>query len=419
MSGGPPPGAARRRPATAATRPPRLTLAQARRIALAAQGLQRPRPTGRVDRRHVRALLQQVGLVQIDSVNVLVRSHELPLWSRLGPHPRGTLEELGRRGEVFEYWAHEASFLPVQHWPLYRYRMEPNHWVLRGSARVERERPGYLEAVYQEVARHGPVTASELADPGEKTGPWWGWNHGKQALEVLFATGRVSARRRSNFEREYDLVERVLPPEVLAVPPPDEDEARAVLVEQAARSLGVATAADLFDYHRLNNPKSRPTLQKLVAEGVLEPVEVEGWKDTAYLHPASRQPRRVVAATVLSPFDSLVWFRPRTERLFGFRYRLELYTPAPKRVFGYYVLPFLLDDRLVGRLDLKADRHAGVLRVPAAHVEPGADHREVAAAMAGELQALAAWLGLGDVVVADRGNLAGALRPAVSLAARG
>lgn len=389
----------------------RLTLAEARRIAVAAQGLHRARPAGRVDRRQVRSTLHRLGLVQIDSVNVLVRSHELPLWSRLGPHPRGALEELGRRGEVFEYWVHEASFVPVEQWPLHRYR--DRSWIERWASQVEAERPGYLEAVYQEVVRSGPLTAGELADPGAKTGPWWGWNHGKQALELLFATGRVSARRRKSFEREYDLTERMIPAEVLAAPVPSREDARVALLAIAARALGVATAADLSDYHRMLVTRCRPAIDHLVAVGELEQVEVEGWREPAYLHREAARPRRVHAATVLSPFDSLVFFRPRIERLWDFHYRIELYTPAPKRTYGYYVLPFLLGDRLVGRLDVKADRKAGVLRVPAAWAEAGVHHGEAAAAMATELSALASWLGLGEVVVADRGNLAGELGPAV------
>jgi len=405
------------RPATAATRLPRLTLAQARRMAVAAQGLHRPRPTGRVDRRQVRSLLDRLGLVQIDSVNVLVRSHELPLWSRLGPHPRGALEDLGRRGEAFEYWVHEASFVPSEQWPIHR-RLEP-HWVDRWASRVEGERPGYLEAVYEEVARNGPLSAGELSDPGTKTGPWWGWNHGKQALELLFAAGRLAVRRRRTFEREYDLPERVLPASVLAQPVPSDEEARVILIGIAARALGVATAADLCDYHRLKLTRTRDAIDRLTAEGALEPVEIEGWKDVAYVHPEAARPRAAVASTVLSPFDSLVFFRPRVERLFGFRYRLEIYTPAPKRTYGYYVLPFLLGDRLVGRLDLKSDRQSGVLRVPAAWAEDGVDHGEVAESMARELVGLSAWLGLGDVDVAEKGNLADHLAKAVNRAEKG
>jgi uncharacterized protein len=390
-----------------------LTAAQARRIALGAQGFADPRPTGRVDRRHVRKVFDRVGLIQIDSVNVCVRSHHMPLFSRLGPYPRHLLDTMTADGELFEYWGHEASYLPIDHHPLMRLKMEHTHWVSKWAGRIEAERPGYLAAVMREVEAKGPMSAGELDDPGTKEGPWWGWNHGKRALELLFYRGDLSARRRPSFEREYDLTERMLPAHVVAAPTPDPDETRYALLELAARSLGVATEADLTDYYRLNTPQSRVALRRLVDEGRLEPVHVEGWARPAYLHPEARVPRRVDARALLTPFDSLVWFRERAERIFDFRYRIEIYTPAPKRVYGYYVMPFLLGDALVARVDLKADRQAGVLRAQATWAEPGVDEAHVATELAAELHEMAGWLGLEHVEATTKGNLSPALRRAL------
>ena len=391
----------------------RLSGAAAKRIALAAQGFADPRPSGRIDRRHVRKVLGRVGLVQIDSVNVMVRSHEMPLFSRLGPYPRGVLDAMVDDHELFEYWGHEASYLPVELHPLMRLKMQHSHWMTKWNERLEQEKPGYLAAVLEEVRAKGPISAGELDDPGAKKGPWWGWNHGKRALELLFYKGDVGARRRPSFEREYDLVERLLPERVLAMPTPEPDDARAALLDKAARSLGVATEADLTDYYRLNTPLARPALRRLVEEGRLVPVQVDGWHRPAYLHPEARTPRRVDARALLTPFDSLVWFRDRTERLFDFHYRIEIYTPEAKRVHGYYVLPFLLGDDLVARVDLKADRKAGVLRAQASWLEPGCDERTVAGELADELRLLAGWLELDHVDATPKGTLARALRAAL------
>ena len=399
----------------------RLSAAEARRLALAAQGFTDARPAGRVDARHVRRVLGRVGVLQIDSVNVLVRSHYLPLFSRLGPYPRDLLDRLAyERGELFEYWSHEQSLLPVDAHPLVRWRMERaaagHTWA--GLARIAAEKPAYVEAVLAEVAERGPLPASALREPGERSGPWWGWGDGKRALEWLHWTGRLAAVSRPSFERVYDLPERVLPADVLARPAVPETEVRKVLLVQAARSLGVATAADLADYHRQRIGAVRPLLAELVEDGALAPAGVEGWDGAAYADPAARLPRRVAAAAVVSPFDSLVWDRRRTERLFGFHLRLEIYTPARKRQWGYYVLPFLLGDRLVGRVDLKADRRGGALLVHAAYAEPGADPETVAGPLADHLASTASWLGLGTVVVGDRGDLAPSLARAVGRAAR-
>jgi uncharacterized protein YcaQ len=387
-----------------------LSADEARRIALAAQGFADRRPAGRVDRRHLRRVLDRVALVQLDSVNVVVRSHYLPLFSRLGAYPRALLDRAAyEHRDLFEYWGHEASLIPVAHHPLFRWRMaRARTWG--GMAKVARDRREYVEAVFREVADRGPIAASELDDPGRRRGPWWGWGDGKRALEWLFWLGRLAAAGRRNFERLYDLPERVLPAGVLSAPTPDEPEAHRQLLLMAARATGVATARDLADYFRLGVKDARPRLDELVDSGALVPARVDGWRQPAYLDPAARVPRRVDATALLSPFDSLVWERARTERLFGFRYRIEIFVPAPQRVHGYYVLPFLHRGRMCARVDLKADRKAGVLRVLGAWAEPQTDG-EVAPALAAELTALAGWLDLRGVTLEPNGDLAPALRP--------
>jgi uncharacterized protein len=393
----------------------RLRAAAARRIALAAQGFAEPRPTGRVDARHLRRVIARIGILQIDSVNVFCRTHYMPMFSRLGPYPREALDRLTAhtagpvRRELFEYWAHEASLVPVELQPLLRWRMDraqAEAWD--GLRRIARDNPNLLDEVMTLVAEQGPIRAGEtgIARPARKPGEMWNWHDGKIALEFLFWAGRVTAARRINFERLYDLPERVLPPEVLAVPTPSVEDAQRELVRIAARAHGVATEPDLRDYFRLPHADSKARVAELVEAGELVPVEVEGWSAPAYLWPQARQPRRITARALLSPFDSLVWFRERTERLFGFRYRIEIYTPAPKRVYGYYVLPFLLGDALVARVDLKSDRQAGVLRVQAAYLEDGADPYYVAGELAQELSTTARWLGLSGVEVMPRGDLA-------------
>lgn len=402
--------------------PERLSAAQVRRALLAAQGLAEPRPGlkpgSRLDRRHAARVFERVGLLQLDSVNVLVRSHYLPVFARLGPYPRSLLDERawGRRPSLFEYWGHEASLLPLELQPLLRWRMAraaAGEGLYSGLAAFGRERRGYIDSVLAEVRARGPLTAGELEEGGRSSGGWWGWSEGKRALEWLFWAGLVTTATRRNFERVYDLSERVLPAEILARPTPPEAEAQRALIEIAARALGVATAGCLRDYFRLPAAAMAPRLAELAEEGLLLPVSVEGWDRPAWLHRDARLPRRVAARALLSPFDSLVWRRERGEQAFGFSYRLEIYTPAAKRRFGYYVLPFLLGDRLVARVDLKAERAGGRLRVEAAHGEAGIDPRQVAAALAEELQALAGWLGLGDVVVAPRGDLARPLAAAL------
>jgi uncharacterized protein YcaQ len=396
--------------------PERLTVPQARRIALAAQGFADPRPTATPTMRHVRRALGRVGIVQIDSVNVVTRAHELPLWSRLGRYNRDAIPELTyTRRELFEYWGHAASFIPVELQPLLRWRMaDRESW---GSMRrLQRDKPGYMETTLEEVAERGPLAASELRDGGRNERPWWGWADGKTALECLFWAGRVSAASRGpNFERRYDVTERVLPEAVLATPTPSVEDAHRALLLHAARWHGVGTARCLADYFRIPIAHARPRLQELVESGQLVPVTVDGWKP-AFLHPDARRPRHIDARALIGPFDSLVWERDRAEHLFGVRVVLEVYTPAPKRVHGYYVLPFLLGDELVARVDLKADRKASVLRVQAAHttgIAATTDHKEVAAELAEELREFAAWLGLETVTVEPRGDLAAKLTRAV------
>jgi hypothetical protein len=395
----------------------KLSAADARRIALAAQGFAAPRP-GRVDRRAVRRLFDRVQLLQMDSVNVLVRAQELPLWSRLGAHRRDLVPAMVADAELFEYWGHEASLIPVAMQPLFRWRMEAARRGVTWApiARFARRRRDYIATVLDEVRARGPLAAGELSEPRRKKGTWWSWGDGKRALEYLFWTGAVTATRRPNtFERIYDLPERRLPAAVLATPTPDEADAHRELLARAARALGVATAGDLADYFRIRRPAARRPLDELVEAGRLARVAVEGWREPAYLDPAAAAPAQVEARALVSPFDSLVWERARTERLFGFRYRIEIYTPAPQRRFGYYVLPFLLGDRLVARVDLKADRAAGVLRAPGAFAEPGVDRGAVAEALAVELRGLAAWLGLAAVEVGGRGDLARPLRKALKI----
>ena len=402
--------------------PARLGIAAARRIALAAQGFADPRPSGRVDVRHLRRVIDRVGLLQIDSVNVFSRSHYLPVFARLGPYPRELLDELTaytprpRRPEMFEYWAHAASLVPLQYHPLLRWRMDRAHLDPWDSIRrIALENPTLVADVEQLVVDQGPIVAGDTGIPRPKPRPghMWNWHDGKTALEHLFWTGRITTAKRVNFERFYDLSERVLPPELLAVPTPSEPDAKRELVRISARALGVATEPDLRDYFRIPSADTRRAIAELVETGELVPVQVAGWTLPAWLWHDTRRPRAVAARALLSPFDSLVWFRDRTERLFDFHYRIEIYVPEPQRRFGYYVLPFLLGDTLVGRVDLKSDRQAGVLRVQSTWIEPGHDPRHVATELAAELALVAQWQGLGAIDVRPRGDLAPALAAVV------
>ena len=399
---------------------PSLSLSprQARRVALAAQGFTRARPTAPVNARGLRRLLDHTQLLQIDSVNVLQRAHYLPGWSRLGAYPTATLDAMAyRRRELFEYWGHEASLMPVELQPLMRWRMRraaDGEGTWKGVARVAREHPSFVEHVLSLVRDGGPLTAGEIAQEERRSKVDWGWNWSleKTALEYLFWSGRVATKERRNFERAYDIPERVIPADVLALPTPSEEEAHRELLVRAARACGVGTASDLADYFRIRNPLARPRIAELVEDGRLIEVEVHGWRHPGYAPVDLVVPRKSAHRALLAPFDPLVWERDRTERLFGFRYRIEIYVPAPKRVYGYYVLPFLLGDALVARVDLKSDRQAGVLRVQGAFAEVGAPP-ETVAELAAELRDMADWLGLSGVAVSRRGDLAGALARAL------
>ncbi|MER9218837.1 winged helix-turn-helix domain-containing protein [Mesorhizobium sp. M0644] len=395
----------------------RISLATARRIALAAQGVNAPRPTGTPDRRHLARVLARTGLLQIDSVSAVVRAHYMPLYSRLGPYKLALLDNAAvtRKRMVFEYWAHEASFLPVETYPLMRWRMqraERGDEMYSGLAKWGREHAAYIEDIYREVAERGPIAAS--AFEGQKgSGGWWGWSHAKHAFEWLFWAGRITTAHRRGFERFYDLPERVLPPAVLALPIPCPEDAHRELLRISARAHGIATAGDLRDYFRLSPADIKGRIEELVEAGDLLPVSVEGWSKTAYLHKDARLPRKIEARALLAPFDPVVFERSRTERLFDFHYRIEIYTPAEKRRYGYYVLPFLLGDSIVGRVDLRADRPAGVLRVHAAYAEPGAPP-QTAAALFEELKQMQGWLGLERIEVTAAGDLG---RPLADIAA--
>ena len=382
-----------------------LSLADARCIALRAQGFGRSRPSRDVTGADLLRAVRAIGLLQIDSVNVLVRSHYLPVFSRVGQYAKELLDRAaysGRNRRLFEYWGHEASLIPVEMQPLFRWRMEramAGDGMWGGVARFGRSHRAFCGRVLDEIRDRGPLGVSELSAGGVRKSGWWEWSDGKVALEWLFWTGQVTTHSRRRFERVYDLTERVLPHAVVDAPTPEPAAAQRQLLRVAIAALGVATERDLRDYFRLPAADARARVAELAEDGDLVPVSVEGWKQPAYIDPRVRAPRRVEAQALLSPFDSLVWERSRTERLFDFRYRLEIYTPAHKRIHGYYVLPFLLGDRLVGRVDLKADRARGALRVVRAHREPWATDADVAGALRDELRSLAGWLGLERIVV--------------------
>ena len=389
-----------------------LSIAQARRITLGSQGFNIGRPAGVSDRRQVRRVLNNVKLFQIDSVNVLARAHEMPLWSRLGAYKRGVLDDMLRDGELFEFWAHEASLLPMADWPLWQWQMQSDavsgHWS--EIAKLELATPGYVTSILRAVEERGPIAASDLKTPGRRTGPWWDWNEAKYALEWLFRTGQVTARRRNSFEREYLLPEHAIPAHVLGTAPISEHDARVELLDRGANALGVATEGDIADYFRLKPAASKAAFRDLLDRQRIAPVSVEGWDKPAFLHCAAKLPRTINARSLLSPFDPVVWERRRAERLFDFHYRIEIYTPAQKRIYGYYVLPFLFGDTIAARVDLKADRKARVLQVPGVFLEGGAHRDATASALADELRDLARWLQLDTIEVVNNGNLAAALR---------
>ncbi|TXL57350.1 winged helix-turn-helix domain-containing protein [Aeromicrobium terrae] len=387
----------------------RLSPLQARRIALAAQGFTRSRPA-RVTSRHLNATIARLGFFQIDSVNVLQRAHYLPMYSRMGPYDVELLHRAAGRAprRLFEYWAHEAAFVDVALRPAFQFRMDSGARMWGSMARIIEEKPDLVAWVLDEVRRKGPLTAREIEHDTERSKENWGWNwsEAKIALEYLFYKGEVTAARRTTqFERVYDIPERVLPAGVLAQPPLAPDAAHLELVRHAARALGVGTVQCLRDYFRLQPEPTQRAVATLVESGELVPAEIVGWKRPAYLHAEAARPRSVKARALLSPFDPLIFERTRTEQLFGFRYRIEIYVPEHKRVHGYYVLPFLLGDSLVARVDLKADRAASTLRVLSAWAEPGAPENTATELMA-ELRLMADWLGLEHIEVRPKGDLA-------------
>ncbi len=397
-----------------------LTLAEARRAALAAQGFTQPDRTKRVTWAQMEKAVRRLNLLQIDSVNVLIRSHYLPLFSRLGSYSHATLDErtfgLTKKRAFFECWAHEASLLPFELYPLMRWRMNR---ALNGDGtyssmdRFGKEERQYLEEILKFVRSSGPIAASQVPGGGKAEGGWWGWSRGKMALETLFDQGRLTTATRQGFERLYDLPERVVPADILNRPAPSETQSIRTLMDLSGQALGLGTEFDLRDYFRLPVAETKRALAELVEDGRLLPVKVEGWKQQAYLHAEAKIPRKAGGTALVSPFDPLVWERARAERLFDFHYRIEIYTPAPKRKFGYYVLPFLNGDRIVGRVCLKADRQASVLRANASHHEAHADPRQTAEALAGELKRMAEWLGLDGIEAGASGNLARELRRAL------
>jgi uncharacterized protein YcaQ len=386
-----------------------ISPALARRIALAAQGFGRPYPDA-PGARTLRDVARRLGVIQIDSVNVVSRTHYLPAFSRIGAYPRQALETeaWGPRPSLFEYWGHEASLMPLELHPLMRWRMaraRDGQGVWAGVARFGRERQDYIREVLSEIEARGPVTGADFAAESRGKPGWWSWSDGKHALEWLFWAGLITTRTRRGFERVYDLTDRVIPHSVLSLPTPTESDAQRTLVSIAAKAMGVATTADLRDYFRLSVQDARDRVEELVEDGRLMRVSVPGWRGAAYLAPGVRRPRAVRGAALLSPFDNLIWARDRTERLFGVRVRLEIYTPAEKRTHGYYVLPLLEDEEITARVDLKADRATRALLVQAAWREPRA-RGDTPTRLAGELVRMAGWLGLDRVEVRPKGDLA-------------
>ncbi len=391
---------------------------QARRMALRSLGFGRARPTGPVTARHFRATLDRLGLFQIDSVNVLQRAHYLPLYSRLGPYGTGLLHRAAGRAprRVVEYWAHEAAFVDVRLWPALGFRRTDDAGLWGGPRAVSRDAPEFVDWVRAEVRERGPLTARQIeADVDRDRSNWgWNWSQAKNALEYLFFRGEVMAAGRTpQFERLYDIAERVLPPEVRDLPDLPSDDAHRVLIDHAARALGIGTLGCLRDYFRLAPGPSARAVQELTEAGVLVPATITGWNRPAWRHVEAVVPRTVNARALISPFDPLVFERTRLKQLFDFDYRIEIYVPEAKRVHGYYVLPFLLGDRFVARVDLKHDRRTGRVLVLGAHAESHAPPH-TAVELAAELRMLGDWLGADDVTVADRGDLAPALGRAVA-----
>lgn len=414
-----------------------LSLSEARRLAVASQGFGSRPATPSVG--HLRKLAARLHAFQIDSVNVLARAHYVPAFARLGPYPMDALDALAyRKRELFEYWGHAACLLPISLYPLVRYRMHTE----QTQEYMRSERGASMAKVYAEVAERGPIAAAELSNPGKRSGNWWGWGDGKATIEHLYNSGLVAIAGRRGFERLYDIAERVIPRAALDASPPPREEAMKQLICLGAKAYGVGTFGDITGYLMIDGwrdrlpsgpywerpkgpegrrakPIAKRLVSELVDEGRLLPAQVDGWREPAYIHPGVRVPRSVHAIALVTPFDSLVWERSRMERLFGMKYTIEIYTPEPKRVYGYYVFPFLLGDTLVARCDLKADRQRKVLMVQSAFLEPGQDARHVVPGLTGELRQMQAWLELDRIEVAERGDLAAKLRRSVRYAARG
>ena len=381
-----------------------LSIADARKLAVAAQGFDTPRPQTKATQRQVDAIIARLGVLQIDSVNVLVRSQELPLFARLGNHNRNAIPKATEAKKLFEYWGHEAAHLPVSLHPLFRWKMNAartgkvTHW---GLTSFYEENKAFVIRTLKHVEKNGPITSRELSTRTEKKGTWWDWDEAKVALEYLFLTGQLMSRGRgSDFARIYDTPERVLPRHILDAPTPSEDNARKQLLVRSAIAQGVATASDLADYYRQKPAAVRPLIAELVEEGELRAVAVDGWTEKAFVHRNAKLSKQLHATALLSPFDSLVWCRPRNERLFNFHYRIEIYTPKEKRKFGYYVLPFMMNGELVGRVDLKGDRGNSTLLVNSVHVEKGVKRSAMSDALNTELHTMANWLGLEQVQIA-------------------
>jgi len=396
-----------------------LSARQARRIALAAQGMAGPRPAGPVTGRSFRRLVDHLGLLQLDSVNVFARAHYMPVFARLGAYDTAILdkEAWAAKPSLFEYWGREASLLPLSTHPLWRWRMQegtdPHRRRKSGLSEFYKTHKPYVDGVLAEIGRRGPVTGGDFAAETPRKSGWWEWSEGKLALEWLFRAGLVSVKTRRGFERVYDLTERVIPARVLNLPTPSRDDAQRELVRIAARSLGVFDAGDLADCFKLYIADVTARAAELVEAGELEPVAVEGWRGRAWMVAGAKSPRRLEAATLLSPFDPLLRRRERTLRMFGVHYRIGLYTPADQRTHGYYVYPFLLGEKIAARVDLKSDRKTGRLLVQEAHLEPGADEAETATALAAELRIAAAWQWLAEVVHTKKGDLSAALSSCV------
>ncbi|MFI6999370.1 winged helix-turn-helix domain-containing protein [Nocardia sp. NPDC050175] len=394
----------------------KISVGVARRVALAAQGFAARKPV-RTTRRSVLGVVEKTQLLQLDSVSAVVRAHYAPVFSRIGAYDRSLVDEAAwshnarRPRRLVEYWAHEAALIPVEDWPLMRWRMaqfENGRWS--EARKVVERNPTLGQDVLDVIAEVGACTAGEVErhlelDKPRAKGSWWNLSDTKVICEQLFASGALSVDKRVSFARHYDLVERVIPPDILARTVSEEDAVRE-LVLRAATAHGIGTETDLRDYYRLHRRQTEPAITDLVDAGELLPVEVEGWDKPAYLREGTAIPRRVEGAALLCPFDPLIFFRARTERLFDFHYRIEIYTPEPKRVHGYYVFPFLLNGELVGRVDLRAERAAGRLSVPAAFAEPGHDTPGTAHALTEALRDMADWLELDKVVIGPRGNLA-------------